>query len=417
MKREIFRTSALNRMSSPEQLDQMLQVTSTRSWIALLAIGVVLVAGLIWGIWGRIATKSPGKGVAIRAGNLVTVGSLGAGRVVSVDVRAGDIVHKGQVIGSVSQPLLKDKLDAAKSDLEKLHDRVGPQSAMTSTNLGLEVNALQGQNKTIEDEIAAINDQRKELKEQIASTQELLDKGLVTRQQVTALRERDAALSNQISSLRVQQMQLRGNEYKARMGQRSNTEDLQARLRDAETNVRLMQADYDIAAQVVSPYDGEVVQVMVQPGNLVGQGSSIISMQPQSQQMEIVSYVPATTAKSIRPGMQAEIIPSSVKPEEYGFMHGTVTTVADYPATDQDLMNTFQNSSLTQMMTSAGPVTEVRLQIKRDPSTESGFEWSSKRGAPIHLTPGTICSTNVVTKEERPIRMLFPYVKAKLGIY
>ena len=35
MTRQIFRKAALTRLASPDQLDQLMQVTSPRSWIAL----------------------------------------------------------------------------------------------------------------------------------------------------------------------------------------------------------------------------------------------------------------------------------------------------------------------------------------------------------------------------------------------
>ena len=404
-------------MASPEQLDRMLEVTSSRSWIALLCVGVVLLAGLFWGIKGRLSTKAPGRGVMVRAGNLVTVGSLGSGRVMSVSVHPGDLVHKGEMIAIVSQPLLEDKLQSAQLDVLKMQDRLGPETDMSATNMGLEIKSIEGQRNAIDGQIVTVQDQIKELNNQITATQDLYEKGLVTRQQVAALRERSASLNNQISSLRVQQIGLNGNAYKAEMSNRLNHVQALTRVQDARTNLHLMQSEYNLSSQVVSPYDGEVVQVQALPGTLVAQGSTIVSLQPAAQQMEVIAYVQATESKAVLPGMEVEIMPTNVRPEEYGFIRGSVLSVAAYPATDQDLMTTFENNSLTQLLTSSGPVTEVRLKAERNPNTPSGFLWSSHSGPPTRFTPGTMCTINVVTRNERPIRLLFPYVKAKLGVY
>src|ERR1700744_957618 len=67
MNREIFRSAALNRMSSPEQLDQMLEVTTPKYWMALTGVALILLCGLIWGFFGRIATKAMGHGVVVRS--------------------------------------------------------------------------------------------------------------------------------------------------------------------------------------------------------------------------------------------------------------------------------------------------------------------------------------------------------------
>ena len=66
MKREIFRSAALNRMSSPEQLDQMLEVTTPKYWIALVAVALLLLFGLAWGFFGRMTTKAMGHGMVVQ---------------------------------------------------------------------------------------------------------------------------------------------------------------------------------------------------------------------------------------------------------------------------------------------------------------------------------------------------------------
>lgn len=40
----IFRQSSLDRLSSPEQLDQLIRITSRRSWIALVAMVAVVLS-------------------------------------------------------------------------------------------------------------------------------------------------------------------------------------------------------------------------------------------------------------------------------------------------------------------------------------------------------------------------------------
>ena len=46
----------------------------------------------------------------------------------------------------------------------------------------------------------------------------------------------------------------------------------------------------------------------------------------------------------------------------------------------------------------------------------SGYAWSSKKGADIEVTEGTMLTANIVTEEKAPITMLLPYLKEKLTI-
>ena len=73
MQRSIFRKVALDRLSSPEQLDQLLRVTDRRGWLALTAIGMLLVIAVAWGILGSVSSKVTGEGLLMRRGGMRTV--------------------------------------------------------------------------------------------------------------------------------------------------------------------------------------------------------------------------------------------------------------------------------------------------------------------------------------------------------
>ena len=64
-KRSLFRKEALERLSSPEQLDQLMQIVTLKSWLPLAALGGLLTGGLIWSITGRIPVTTTGQGVII----------------------------------------------------------------------------------------------------------------------------------------------------------------------------------------------------------------------------------------------------------------------------------------------------------------------------------------------------------------
>ena len=114
---KIFRKVALERMSSPEQLDQLLRVTTPKSWLALLSLIALLAVAVAWGYCRRLTTRVSGQGVLIRAGGVRNVVPLGAGQVLDIHVRVGDKVAVGQVIGTVAQPALVEKIRVARSRL------------------------------------------------------------------------------------------------------------------------------------------------------------------------------------------------------------------------------------------------------------------------------------------------------------
>lgn len=70
---KIYRKAALDRLSSPDQFDQLMRVTGPRSWIVLAALLLGLVVLLAWGIFGRVITRTAVEGVLAAGadGNLV----------------------------------------------------------------------------------------------------------------------------------------------------------------------------------------------------------------------------------------------------------------------------------------------------------------------------------------------------------
>src|SRR5439155_25766374 len=95
---ELFRKSALEKLSSPEQLDLLLQVTTPRSWLALLPLCGLLALGAAWSVLGTIPTKFHGQGILVAPGNLLEVTAAQGGTLQELAVQVGDRVRPGQVV-------------------------------------------------------------------------------------------------------------------------------------------------------------------------------------------------------------------------------------------------------------------------------------------------------------------------------
>lgn len=53
----IFRKKSIDRMSSPEQLNDYIKVTNPGVWMVLAAIAILLAGICVWGIFGKLETK------------------------------------------------------------------------------------------------------------------------------------------------------------------------------------------------------------------------------------------------------------------------------------------------------------------------------------------------------------------------
>lgn len=56
MNNKLFREKSIKRVSSPEQLNDYIRVTSPCVWLVLLGIVIILVGIIVWGVFGNLET-------------------------------------------------------------------------------------------------------------------------------------------------------------------------------------------------------------------------------------------------------------------------------------------------------------------------------------------------------------------------
>lgn len=67
----LFRKTALNRLSDPEQLDQLLTVARPADWITYCALMTLVLSGLAWSVLGTVATRVAGSGILVSEGGAI----------------------------------------------------------------------------------------------------------------------------------------------------------------------------------------------------------------------------------------------------------------------------------------------------------------------------------------------------------
>jgi multidrug efflux pump subunit AcrA (membrane-fusion protein) len=161
-------------------------------------------------------------------------------------------------------------------------------------------------------------------------------------------------------------------------------------------------------AEVVSLFDGTVAEFTVKEGMFVEQGSEVAVLETGDEPLRAVVFVPIDDAERLREGMRAHVSPSTVQAEEFGYMEGKVTGVSELPPSEGEMVLLLDDEALARSLEAEGPQLEVTVELARDPSTPSGFEWSSSQGPPIAVTDHTPCTATFVLGEERPASLVLP---------
>jgi len=403
-------------ISSPEQLDQLLQVTRPGGWIALGALCLVLLAAIVWSVLGRIPTKVDGVGMLIRPGGVLDVVSLGQGQVSAIKVGSGDMVAQGQVVAELFQPSLQAQIASARQELGQLTKQRQTLGAFYEKQDKLQQQLLTEQRKNLRAAMDDIDVRLNWLEKRVGDQQKLLDQGLITSQTMMDTKSQVMSAKEQKRQHMVDLKDLEEGYLKFQDQQERDLAQSDLSVLQSRGRLELLESDLSLRSRVISQYAGRVLELKARVGAEVDVGTPLFSVERLDKDLVTVAYAPAAQGKRIKKGMTIEITPSTVKRDEYGYMIGRVTDVSPFPATDQGMMAVLQNQELVSEFSKAGAPITVYAAFERDGGTYSGYKWSSKKGPPQKIYSGTVCTVQVVVDEQPPIQLVIPYFKSLLGL-
>lgn len=258
MSQQLFRKVALERMSSPEQLDTLMQVTAPRSWLALLGLTSLLIIAVVWGFVGRIPTELSSSAILLYQGGIKNIVSQTTGQVMDLSIRAGDVVNQGEVIAEIGNPA------------------------------------------------------------------------------------------------------------------------------------------QDMVTQILSPYDGRILELKAAEGGFVTPGGSLASLEfaGTGAALEALLYLPSNQSVAVRPGMPVRI--TLTNSSQAQVVHGLVASVGQFPASYAGILNQVGSEELALMLATHPQAVEVRVALAQPaPGQEP-------------LRSGLLGSAAIVIGEQRPIELVLP---------
>ncbi|MBD2412433.1 NHLP bacteriocin system secretion protein [Nostoc calcicola FACHB-389] len=475
-KSNLFRKEALERASSPEELDRIMQVVSPKNWLPLIAVGSLVVTGLTWSFLGRIPITVTGTGIIVYPSTVTSFQSPIAGRLRTVNVRVGDFVNRGDVLATLDQSELMKQLELVRSKLEQLQqedreanlvqrlrqnaDRQAIQQQRQSLQQNLQtlqkltpilrdkgLDSIQRDRLTQTESLQSLRELLPTFKQRFDNRKRLLAEGAISGD--TVLQSQQDYL-NAVTQINQAESQLKQLDVKEADAQRQYLENLNS-IKDLETQLKQLDSKKATLAQqdlesvttrkkeieevrrnikqlalqlssnslIKSAYSGRILEISATQGQVVLQGTPIgaIAAQKRSDRLEGVAFFPVSDGKQIQPGMKLQITPSTVQRERFGGIIGNVTDVSAFPVTKESALSVVGNSELVQGLMSQGPQILITARLRPDPSTVSGYKWSSSQGPQMKVTSGTTTSVQITIEERAPITFVLPILRSWSGVY
>ena len=410
MSESIFRQSALDRLANPERLDAPLILVRRTSWLLLITLVVAMAAALLWSVVARAPVKVSSQGVLIGQGGLAEIVTDEAGRIEKLLVTSGQRVRAGDPIATVRRTDLERELADAQAKLEAAQDRFARLSGFYAQRGAQDGGANAIRLGTLAESRHALEERAARLQDKLARMQALVGSGFVPQDRVLETQASLAEARERISNLGEAAVRVR-IDANAKAGEAGlSLLDEQRTIEEQQRLIARLSAQLAEQRVVRASEAGQITEIKVAGGDVVGPGSAIATLAPTESDGAMVAllYVPVAEGKRIQPGMAAEIVPATVERAVYGHIPGRVLTVAPLPATTEGMRRVLRNDTLVQQLMAGGAPIEVRVALERDRGLPSGYRWSASKGPRRAISAGTMLTGEVVIDRKRMIALLVP---------
>lgn len=371
----LFRKAALDALSTPEQLDQPLQLMRPTQWVLLISLSAFSLTILTWSIFGRIPIRISGKGVLIKPNSLTVVQSETSGQIRELSVNVGDCLDKDTLMARIDPVSQEIEMKAGKTQLDQMISQDNAQDTLARSRL-----------RDLEADI----------------------------DRVTHLAETGAISTDDLNRRKHELSQLR-------YGMEAENSQREQRIKEQQNRILSRQEEIERTSLIRAPISGCVVDRGVHQGEVVQPGSTLFTLQRNNSDdaLESLVFFPAKDGKRLVQGQRVRISPSTTKQQRHGGIEGEILTVRMLPVRDEAIVKRLGVQSLLESVRGgqSDPLIEASTSLRRSPETPSGYDWGGSSGPKITLTAGTTTNVRVLVEERRPISYVIPILRDLTGIY
>ncbi|WP_414552796.1 NHLP bacteriocin system secretion protein [Anabaena sp. CCY 0017] len=477
-KEHLFRKKSLEQLSSPEQLDRVVQVVKPQDWLPLGMLGLLVSVGLLWSVLGRLPMTVTGQGVLINPRRITQFQSPISGQLQSLNVRDGQCVKKDDVLATVDPSQERQQLQQRQEKLTQLRQQNLETRLVRMQRTTLEKEAIASQRASLQQQLqnsqtltpmlqkqglVAIQKQQISLEQQLRDAQEivpvfakrlqnrkqLIQSGAISedtllqaeqeyRQALQSITNIQAQLQqlqlqevetqqrylnnlNEITNLQAELEELATRNQRLEQENLENTQTRDKELQDVQREIAQLEQRVANNSQIKSPHAGCIVELTATAGQVIEPGTRLGTIQIagyKNESLELgVVYFAVEDGKQIQPGMKILVTPDTIKRERFGSIVGEVVAVSPLPITREGATSVVGNSEVVnQLIGQEGGRIEVMAKLNFNPNTVSGYQWSSSKGPNTKLTLGTTVTAKVTVEETAPITFLLPILKDWSGI-
>jgi len=452
--RKLFRKKSLERLSSPERLDQLLEVVKPRNWIPLITLAVLIFGVLVWSVIARIPVNVEGKGILVHPRRVVEFQAPAAGRLLRLEVETDDIVKRGDILAVLARPDLDERLRLLKHKHAELTEQIevadllvtdGPPEELPGAAPGepslrdhvelsrmaaqrlydQRVEAITKDHLRLEEQKGIAIELRDSLKKRVANHRRLYVEDLVSRVELDDVEGEYAESLERLYAIETQRGALRTSRLEAEQALYDRLQriaewkfDLQQDIADVAREISELERKLHEETHVFSEHNGRILELSGSPGTFLSGGERLgaCEIDDSESSLRSVTYFLVKDGKRLRVGMRIRITPDTVERERYGSIEGAILSVSHFPVTLEEAANVVGNRLVAESLLQGGYLIQVSAELMRSPARPDHYDWTSSKGEDVEVSAGTMTTARVAIESDRPIDLVFPLIKSAAGI-
>jgi HlyD family secretion protein len=419
--KQTFRKAALERLSSPERLDEMMRVTSPKTWLALWACAFLIILAILWSIFGEIPERVNGVGILLPGGATRVLSAPLNGVVLELLVKPGEEIQPGTNVARMG-------VGADATELELLRKRREQLQTADEQSTLAEAQQLAAEEASVAASRAQIETERVANYTSLQTAQTKYQRGLALRGTGVSESELDtrradlqqANANYESAAKKLKELDARSEQV---LGQNRDKRELRAKeINQLDLDIEKQSRKVQSAEYVQATEAGRVFEIPVRAGTNVNRNDTLLRYELLNEDLKAILYVPSGPgAKILDPKdprnasheQPINLSPSTVKKEEWGTIKAVVDEKAAQPATRSGMIADLGNELLVDdFIKKQGVPFRVLAALEKSttaPETSTGYKWTSGDGPPhTHIGAGTPVTAVIITSHKRPIDYVVP---------
>lgn len=413
----LFRAKAMQTMAAPEQLNESIRLVDAKSRWATRLIAVMSLLLLAWLFLGSIPKKTTGLGLsAFEDSGFNRLRAPAEGVVERIHVNLGARVDTGDVLVELEAPQLASKLHEKEAEVAQARAALAKLREESTKAISEREQLLESRQK---DTASRINDIEQELvlaRKSAKLARDQFQKQLVSRSVLEQATAHADGLTEKLNATEQDLARARQDMAAFRRREAQTVRQAEDRFNAENGTLQVMRQNYKAATRITTPSAGIVAVLPAAEGVSVPPGAElarIITGADSDTKVYIKAFLKLSDAKKIREGMQALVAFTAIEPEVFGSAVGVVKEVGLVSISTQELAEVFGDTTLSGFFSAAGPVVPVVVRLNEDPTTASGYRWTSRGGYPGKIGANYQAAVSIQLESEPPINYIAPVMPVR----